>query len=57
MKEQSKAKSPGYSTGLSESALLSIVKTTTTLARECSKAEDQRLKEYIIKNACIADKV
>lgn len=57
MKIQSKAKSPGYSTGISESALLSIVKTTTTLARECSKAEDKRLKEYLIKNAYIADKV
>ncbi|QTP14798.1 hypothetical protein [Serratia symbiotica] len=57
MKEKVKAKSPGYSTGLSESALFSIVKTTTVLARECSKSEDKRLKEYLTKNAYIADKV
>lgn len=44
MKEKIKAKSPGYSTGLSEERLATLVEAATVLIRECSKAEDKRLK-------------
>lgn len=41
-----KAKSPGYTTGLTEGALAELVKKTSKLAYECSQAEDKRLKSF-----------
>lgn len=41
-----KAKSPGYTTGLTEGALAELVKKTSKLAYECSKTENDRLKSF-----------
>lgn len=39
-----KAKSPGYTTGLTEGELEVLIENTSKLACECSQAEDERLK-------------
>jgi len=50
MANKKRAKVRSVSTGLSQKELSAIVKTTARVARECSKAEDQRLKEFVANN-------
>jgi len=39
-----KAKSPGYTTGLTDGELEALIENTSKLSYECSQAEDERLK-------------
>lgn len=39
-----KAKSPGYTTGLTEGELEVLIENTSKLSYECSQAKDERLK-------------
>ncbi|MFV7328635.1 hypothetical protein ACNPF7_05735 [Salmonella enterica subsp. enterica serovar Panama] len=57
MKPKAKAKSPGYSTGMSQETLSYIVERTADIARECSIVEDKRLKEFVAQNERVAYKV
>lgn len=56
-KSKVKAKSPGYSTGMSQEDLSCIVERTADIARQCSIIEDKRLQEFIAQNDSIAYKV